>query len=211
MKTRIQEIAQYISPYTRIADIGCDHGFLILEAFKNGATFAQAIDNKKGPLSSAIQNLESVKDKVVFSLSDGLSMLDPSIEVVIISGMGGMLIVAILTAQFDKLKNVKRLIIQANRNIDKVRLFGSKNGYLIVSEKIIYEEGIYYEIIVFEKGYSSYTLEELHFGPHLLKEKGQIFLNKWLEQLNRFENIGSNNTNKKVEIIKKALNIKEEK
>ena len=45
--SRIEELATFISPYKVIADVGCDHGYLVIEAFeKAGVTKAYAIDNK---------------------------------------------------------------------------------------------------------------------------------------------------------------------
>ena len=58
MSKRIKEIASFIMPYKSVADIGTDHGYLLLEAFNLGINFAQAIDNKVGPLNSAKNNLK---------------------------------------------------------------------------------------------------------------------------------------------------------
>ena len=92
---RIKEIAKYIRPYKKIADVGCDHGYLIVEAFKNHEIdYAIAIDNKQGPLDSAKYNIlkYGFNNNVRFSLSSGISDIDDDTEVVIIAGMGGLLI-----------------------------------------------------------------------------------------------------------------------
>lgn len=196
MSKRIKEIANYIPPYKNVADVGCDHGYLLDEAFKQGIIFAQAIDNKIGPLDIARSNLIKYRDKVIFSLSDGIKDLDSSIEVVVLAGMGGSLIIKILEDNFAKLSNVFRIIIQANRNIDKVRKFAIDNNFKIVHEKIIEEESIIYEIIVLEKGSQQLTNAEIMFGPILLKEKNAVFIKKWkttlqhYQSLNRKENLG---------------------
>ena len=51
---RIKLLARLIPNNSNIADVGCDHGYLIIEADKlNKFNKAIAIDNKIGPLESA--------------------------------------------------------------------------------------------------------------------------------------------------------------
>lgn len=202
MKTRIKELAKLIPPYKYLADIGCDHGYLIKEAFSEGVIYAQAIDNKKGPLMQAQNNLSEYKSKVDFFLSSGLKDLKDNIEVVVIAGMGGNLIIDILKADLDKLKNVKRLIIQANKNIPEVREYITKNcGFKIAYEKIIFEDAIYYELIVFEKGYSEYSNDEYFFGPILLQEKNPLFIKKWKDQIEKYKKINTKELDEKIKYI----------
>ena len=193
ISNRIKTIASLIYPYKRIADIGCDHGYLVIEAFLNyNIDYAVAVDNKKGPLASAKSNLGeyNLSNKVRFSLSSGISDIDEDTEVVVISGMGGTLITQILSEK-EKLKNVKRLILQPNRNSYELRKFLMINGYKITSEKLVYEEEKYYEIIQAEIGEIIYTDDELLFGPILLKEKSEIFTMKLKDELKRLNEIES--------------------
>lgn len=193
ISNRIKTIASLISPYKKIADIGCDHGYLIIEAFlKYDINYAIAVDNKKGPLDSAKLNLKeyNLDEKVRFSLSSGISDIDNDTEVVVISGMGGTLIKQILSEK-DKLKNIKRLVLQPNRNSYELRRFLMDNGYIITSEKLVYEEDKYYEVIQAEIGVARYTDDELLFGPILMKEKSDIFIKKLKEELKRLSEIES--------------------
>ncbi|MDD4212846.1 MAG: tRNA (adenine(22)-N(1))-methyltransferase TrmK [Bacilli bacterium] len=178
---RLEYIATLIPPYTRFADIGCDHGYLIAHAFGHGINFAQAIDNKVGPLENAKRNLKDYQGQVLFTLDSGLNALDSSIECVVFAGLGGRLIVDLLKEQETKLPQISRIIVEPHKNIHLVRKYLSTHGYKIVLEKAIEEESIFYEIIVFEKGSSNYTEDELTFGPLLLKEKDPIFIKKWLK------------------------------
>ena len=75
---RLKFIASLIPPAKTLADVGCDHGLLIIEAFeKYGLEYAVAIDNKEQPLKSAHENIKKHPffPKVRFSLSDGLADL----------------------------------------------------------------------------------------------------------------------------------------
>lgn len=205
MSKRIAAIAEFIHPYKSVADIGCDHGYLLDIAFQKGVTLAQAIDNKTGPLEIAINNLKKHGDKVIFSLSDGLSDLDPRIEVIVIAGMGGSLITKILSENKHKLENVKRVILQANRNIDKVRQYAINNGFKLVSEKIIEEESIIYEIIVLEKGYQELNEAEIIFGPFLLKNKHPLFIKKWQYLLDHYKVLNRKEHLKIIDMINKNV------
>ena len=48
---RIKTLAALVPPAKSLADVGCDHGYLLVEAFqKHGLDYAVAIDNKELPL-----------------------------------------------------------------------------------------------------------------------------------------------------------------
>lgn len=206
MKKRIKTLASLINPYKYIADIGCDHGYLIKEAFKLGIDFAQAIDNKEGPLNTAKKNLKPYSDKVAFSLSSGVNELDPKAEAVIIAGMGGMLIINILEEGKDKLSNVKRIITQANKNHYELREYMSKKaGFKVAYEKIIEEDSIFYEIIVFEKGMVSYSNDELYFGPYLLQNKDEMFIKKWNDIKNKYISLNKKELQETIDYINMFL------
>ncbi len=186
---RIKRISSYIKPYKVIADVGCDHGYLIKYAFDNYyIKEAYAIDNKKGPLDSAKNNLKDYNN-VKYFLSDGLDSIDENVEVVVIAGMGGMLIKDIISKNILRINNVKRFVLQANKNVYELRKFMNENGYLISNEEILEEDGKYYEIVVFEKGKENYDFDDLFFGPILLKEKNDIFLNKWTDIYEKLDSI----------------------
>ena len=134
---RIDAITDFISPYKSIADIGCDHGYVIKQAFDKGyIDNAYAIDNKLGPINRAKDTLKDYKN-VKYYLSDGLDSVDENIDCVIIAGMGGMLIIDILEKNKDKLNYIKRLIIEANKDEFKVRKYLTENGFYIYDEKIL--------------------------------------------------------------------------
>ena len=204
---RIKEIGSFIYPYKVIADIGCDHGFLVACAFEDyNIKKAYAIDNKKGPLDSAINNLKNkpyFKD-IVFSLSNGIDEIGEDTECVVIAGMGGVLIASILDSD---LKNVKRLILEPNRDERIVRKKATLLGYAITNEKVVFEKGKYYEIIVCDKEnvVPSYTEEEYEFGPILLKEKGIFFKEKWFSIYEKLKDIDEEEVKERVERIKKVL------
>lgn len=208
---RLKLIASLIPPAKRVADVGCDHGYLLWEAFeKHGLEYAVAIDNKEGPLRAAMNNLKGRPffKNIRFSLSDGLADLkEGEVEGVVIAGMGGITITEILAKGLDKHRGLK-YILQANKNLYELRKFLYEAGMEIASEKIIFEDGQYYEIIVSEtaKKPLHYDDDDLLFGPVLRKEKPELFLKKLREELDRYQKIGDGFVHEKIEKIKEQLN-----
>ncbi len=202
---RLKAIVKLIPPYDYFADIGCDHGYLIKLAFEAGIKKAQAIDNKVKPLQNAQNNLINFQNNVEFSLSDGLSKLNSDIECIVLAGLGGLAIKQILNKTPEKLGKIKRIITSPHKNVAEVRLFLSNRGFCIVSEQVIYEDGQYYEIIVFDKGYCAYNEAEIIFGPLNLLQKSPTWLKMWTDYLSILEKVKHKDAIKKYEYIKKYV------
>ena len=165
-----------------IADIGSDHALLPIALVLNGkVTRAYASEVNEGPYEATVKNIEKhgVSNYVIAVLSDGISELEKDVNTISICGMGGSLIVDILDKGKAKLDHVSTLVLQPNNNEENVRIWLMNNGYEISFEKLIEEDGRFYEIIKATKGNSNYNKEELFVGPVLLKEKGEAFVRKW--------------------------------
>lgn len=208
---RLKTIAKYLEKKEILADVGCDHGYVIIEGFeKYNLQKAYAIDNKQGPLDNAKANIKNYNfsDKVIFLLSDGLEELNNYVDVIVFAGMGGLLIIDLLKKDFRKLNNA-RLIIQANRNSYEVRKYLTEMGYFIYDEQIIFEDSKYYEIIVFEKTDQPYLYNrnELYFGPVLLERKDSILKDKMENDLRILKNIPHKNEEiqYKINMVKENL------
>lgn len=202
---RLNAIMNFIDEKDVVADIGCDHGYLLKLAIDNKKIVkGYAIDNKKGPLDSAKNNLSSYNN-VDFILSDGLKSVEKEdINCVVIAGMGGMLINSIIFDSIDKFKKIKKIILCPNRNVGNVRLFLILNGFKITNETIICEDEKYYEILIVEVGEQSLTSDEIFFGPFLLKEKNEVFISKWKDYYNRIKYIPSKTD--EINALKEVLN-----
>ena len=62
-----------------------------------------------------------------------------------------------------------------------------ENGFEIIAESIMTENGKYYEIMVAEAGHMSLSDKEVRFGPHLMKDQSQVFQLKWQREINKLE------------------------
>ena len=75
LSNRLLACCGYVKPGDRVADVGCDHGYLGIYLLKNGiASAVIASDVREMPLQSAIRNAEKfgVKERMAFYLSDGI-------------------------------------------------------------------------------------------------------------------------------------------
>lgn len=174
---RLLAASKYVIGYNCLADCGTDHAKLPIYCVENNLVKkAYASDNKIGPLENAIASIkaDNLEGKVFPVLADGLGYLISEIDVVSVLGMGGRLIQAILS-QAD-LKDVKRLILIANSENIILRDFLEKNNWKIDFEELIKEKGKYYQLMVLSKGIMKLSMIEKEFGPLIIKEKSDAFI-----------------------------------
>lgn len=206
MSKRIEQIAKFTIGTSAI-DIGSDHGYLLINLNTKGFNKLLAIEKNQGPLENCINNLQQEKlgDKIKTLLSDGLQKL-PLTEVqkyenIIIAGMGGDLIGAIIKQDIAKFKT-SYLILQPNNNEDKLRKILNENNFELIKETIIKENNKYYEIIQAKfcsQKLNTLTAEELIFGQKqnfLTKE----FQEKWEEEAKYLQNLINNLEQKNISI-----------
>ena len=184
---RLSSIAKYVKDDSSIVDIGCDHALLdIFLAINNKNIEITASDINPEALKNAKKNIQKYKleKRIKLVLSNGLNNIEiNNINTIIISGMGSHTIVGILQNNLKKIKNINTLIIQSNNDIDFLRNKITKLGYYIEEEELIKDQNIIYTIIVFKKGHKYYNQKELYFGPILLKNKSNLFIEKYQKEL----------------------------
>lgn len=194
LSRRLLAIAEYVPQGATLADIGTDHAYLPCHAALNGRIKkAIAGEINEGPYRSALKTVHACGLAAVIDVrkGDGLSILRPGeADAVVIAGMGGELIRRILEAGADRLNDSARLILQPNNAADKVRAWLDANGYDIVDEQILEEDGHFYEIIAADPGHPAPLSErERFFGPVLLQKQGPVFRKKWLSELEKRERV----------------------
>lgn len=191
LSLRLKSLAEFINDNSNMVDIGCDHGLLdiyLIQTKKNIKIIAS--DVNKNALNNAKSNIKKYKleNKITTVLSNGLDNIDTSnIDTIVIAGMGSHTIAGILYNNLKKIKNVNRLIIQSNNDLDFLRYKVTKIGYYIECEKLVKDAGIIYTIIEFKKGYRLYNKKQLYFGPYLLKENSKLFKEKSTLELKKLE------------------------
>lgn len=194
LSKRLQKVAEFVQTNAVLADIGSDHAYLPTYLVKKGV-IQRAIAGEvvKGPYESALRNVEKegVADAITVRLANGLFAIEAKdqVDTVTIAGMGGALIATILEEGKEKLTTVKRMITQPNIHAEAIRRWAIENGWKIVDEQILKEDGKIYEILVLERGQVTYTAQELLVGPFLVEEKSDVFYEKWNREITQWRNI----------------------
>ena len=171
---RLLACAGFVSPGDRVADIGCDHGYLSIHLLTNGiASSVIASDINEGPLQSAVRNAEKygVRDKIRFFLSDGVRSIPRDFDTLVCAGMGGDTMIHILESA-PWLKNAQyRLILQCQSKTPMLRRWLSEQGWRITEESVLRDGRFLYTImeVYWEPEYPRLTVGEWYFPPALLE------------------------------------------
>ena len=180
-------------PKSVVADIGSDHGKLMIALVQSGkVTKGFAVENKEGPFERLRSNIirYHVEDAITPLFSDGIKDITRDVGTIVIAGMGGQTIVKILKDHPEKLVSVQTIIIDAHTAVPFARREISQMGYAIADEKIVKEDGIFYEIIKFVKAdFAAISDEDLEFGPILRQEKSATFKEKYQSRITEIDNI----------------------
>lgn len=189
LSVRLQAVADMVSKGRRVADIGCDHGYVSIYLYRQRqCERVIAMDVKKGPLERAKTNIEryGLSDYIDVRLSDGTAALNPGeADTLLMSGMGGRLTIRILEEGFARLGRFEELVLQPQSELFLVRAFLRRQGIQIVDEQMVIDDGKFYTIIKAQpqdgddvegqKGAYRQIVED-YFGPVLLKKRPEAFL-----------------------------------
>ncbi len=196
----MKAVASMVTQGNCLADIGTDHGYVPI-ALVQGKKIPKAIamDINKGPLQRACEHIAECKleDYIETRLSDGVDKLKVGeADTILIAGMGGELVVHILSEGKEVCRNAKELVLQPQSELEKVRKYLRDEKYKLVDEDMVIEDGKYYPMMkvvpVEEDSFWDAIPEEAiracyMYGPLLLKNGNpslRKFLVKQHKQLN---------------------------
>lgn len=195
MKTnlRIDKVLEYIPTDSTVADIGCDHGYVLIKGVIEGKiSQGIGIDVSKGPFQQAISNLEEyrVQEKIEIRLGDGLKPINEGeCDICVIGGMGGRLITKILEDNLEKSRSFKRLILQPMNSERILRQFLINNEWTIIDEKILNLDRLYLYIVA-EKGNMEVDNNFIYdIGPILATNKDDGRNQYINEKISKLQNI----------------------
>lgn len=173
LSNRLLACCSFVQPGDRVADVGCDHGYLSIHLLQSGvARSAIASDVNEKPLQSAMQNAVKfgVQDKITFCLSDGAAKIPRDFNCMVCAGMGADTIMSIL-AHSPWLKDPKyRLILQCQSKRPELRQWLYDAGYRINRETLAKDGKFVYSVmeVVFDPGHGI-TPAETYLTQQLLK------------------------------------------
>lgn len=194
LSKRLEAVASFVPTGAVLADIGSDHAYLpCYLVHKEVISRAIAGEVVKGPYESAVRQVrtEGLTENITVRLADGLAAVHPDdkVDTVTIAGMGGPLIVSILEKHPDALENVTRLVLQPNIHAKVIREWALQNGWAILNEEILEEDGKVYEILVLQRGEETLTEAEILLGKQLIAAKSEVFVEKWTKEIANWERV----------------------
>ncbi len=197
LSKRLKTVADMVGGCHTVTDIGTDHGYLPVWLINNNmCEHVYASDINEGPLKQAKENAAKYcrdVSRISFIRSDGLcNVPDPEGEDngLVVCGMGGPLISGILSGKTDKTGPYLRFVFSPHSMIPEFRSYIGKNGFCIIDEKYIVEQGKLYVIINAVKGKDACVSEtDTYFGPFIQKalrqdEVAGIFMDRYKSLMN---------------------------
>ena len=144
LSRRLQMLADMVTPGNRVADVGCDHGFLsVFLVQRRISPHVLAMDVRKGPLAAAAGHVEEcgLGAYIETRLSDGLlNLAAGEADTLVCAGMGGRLMQRILAESMEKAGGLKELILQPQSELGAFRRFLRREGFRIVGEDAVCED-----------------------------------------------------------------------
>lgn len=179
LSERMQAVSALVPKGHVAADIGCDHGFVSIDLVQRSiCPHVYAVDVRKGPLDRAKEHIAScgLKDKITAVLSDGLKevpVCGSGADGFIAAGMGGKLIVSILTAVPEKTAQLSWCVLSPQSEIWLVRQALRELRFFIIEENMVLEEGKYYPMMLAVRAGADWDVkvENAQRKKHRLAEK----------------------------------------
>lgn len=176
---RLRQIASLIPQGSVVADIGTDHALLPVYLVQEGiCPKVIATEVKDGPwlLAKAALNRFPLRSRVDLRRGNGLTALNPGdADTVVLAGMGGGTIRAILADGPEVLSACSLLILQPMNGLRDVRVWLYENDWHIAAERLALERGHFYVIMAAQPGGEAMPdAETLAIGPGLIENRDPL-------------------------------------
>ena len=171
LQPRLQLLADMVPAGSRLADVGTDHGYLPVYLLQQGRiSRAIASDIVDGPLQHARQTAAEYEvDGIDFRLCPGLDAIAPhEADTVVIAGMGGETIQAILSAAPWTADGSHLLLLQPMTKVEYLRKWLVDNGYAFTEEWLVWDKDHLYPVFAVRGGTQPPLTAAQQYGGVLL-------------------------------------------
>ncbi len=207
---RLKACCDFIRPGDRVADIGCDHGYLGIYLLTQGiARSVIASDIRKMPLQSAIENSDKfgVKNKMSFYLSDGAGSIPRDFDTLVCAGMGADTIISVLEGA-PWLKNKSyRLVLQCQSKTPTLRKYLWENGWRAEKETVLRDGRFLYTVmqVAYQPDSQNADAGQFYFPSALLEQPTAEMKEYYRQCVKKLEIMVSNRKNEVNPEIREAL------
>ena len=186
LSARLLACCNYVNCGDRVADIGCDHGYLGIHLLKSGiAQSVIAADVNEQPLHSATVNAMKfgVRDKMRFFLSDGAVSIPRDFDTMVCAGMGADTMISILTASTWLKNGQYRLILQCQSKTPMLRRWLWEHGWNIRRETLARDGKFVYSVMEVCYAPTEAPAPWEHYISKALLEDGSSLLKEYYDRI----------------------------
>lgn len=175
---RLLACAGLVAAGSRVADVGCDHGYLGIYLLTRPEPVRHVIasDVRPGPLACAVKNAEKycVADKMSFHLSDGVRNIPRDFDTLVCAGMGADTMISIIGAAPWLAQQGCNLVLQCQSRSHELRRFLSENGWSIEGETVLRDGRFLYTVmdVSYRPDRPALTPGQWYFPPGMLENPG---------------------------------------
>ena len=193
-RARLHAVAEAVPEGSRVADIGSDHGRLPRLLIHSGrAVWCVATEYGAGParrLSEAVAVCPE-SDRIDVRRGAGLDPLGPAdrLDVLVLSGMGGVTMLSILDRSRLRILGVERLVLQPQSSWAGLRAGLEDRGWCVCAERLVRDRGRFYTVMLAQKGATApaaiagFTREEwFELGPCWFRDRDPAAIEYWNER-----------------------------
>lgn len=179
--------ASMVTPGSRVADIGTDHGYLGIYLLQSGAArHVIACDLRKDPLENARRNakLFGVDGEMELRLSDGLEKIRPDeVDTVVMAGMGGDLIQKILSQCPWRKREGLQFILQPQSAGNVLRRWLCEDGFEIQREEPVQDGHFLYTVMDIRQGEPAPLTPGTEYASPALLASGSPLVGNYLARV----------------------------
>ena len=151
LSERLKSIRHYYTDQRNIWDIGCDHGLLGLSFEVCDVDSIHLVDPSKAVIDSLVKRVKDsyiTLGKVFVTHEKGQNLeIENLSNCIFIAGMGGSEIGQIILHLLPQLDQSSRIVISPHSKILELRKLLNKLPLSLIEEKVMLEEGHYYQIL----------------------------------------------------------------
>lgn len=187
LSARLQLCAQMVPQGSKVADVGCDHGYLSIFLLRSGiAAQVVAADLRPMPLNAARRNAKrfGVADQIRFVLGDGLKPVEKGeVDCVVCAGMGGDTIAGILAACPWVKSDACTLVLQPQSSGNDLRRWLGENRYIIERELPVLDGGRLYTAMKVRYGGGTPVSPGHEYASQALLDGGGALVGDYLRRI----------------------------